>query len=94
MWVRLVVARGVPPQRGPTSGAMSAPRIRTGKTLGRCSRARKLNHSAMGPAPGLYSKNVNVIKKRKEVRRERKRQREEGRGYKGGKEGVRRGVGG
>ena len=36
------------PQRGLTSRAMSAPRIRT---LGRCSRARELNHSATEPAP-------------------------------------------
>uniref|UniRef100_A0A3Q2HGB6 Ubiquitin conjugating enzyme E2 R2 n=3 Tax=Boreoeutheria TaxID=1437010 RepID=A0A3Q2HGB6_HORSE len=36
------------------NGAMSAPRIRTSKTLGRQSRARELNHSATGPAPGIF----------------------------------------
>ena len=30
---------------------MSAPRIQTGETLGRCSRAYELNHLTMGPAP-------------------------------------------
>ena len=50
LWVLLVVACGTPPQHGLMSGAMSAPRIRTGETLGRCSGACKLNHWAMGPA--------------------------------------------
>ena len=35
LWVLLVVACGMPPQHGLMSGAMSAPRIRTGETLGR-----------------------------------------------------------
>ena len=47
----LIVLCGTPPQRGLMNGAMSAPRIRTGQTLGRQSRARELNHSATGPAP-------------------------------------------
>ena len=42
------MGRGTPPQSGLSSGAMSAPRIRT---LGRRSGARELKHSAMGPAP-------------------------------------------
>ena len=41
-------------QHGLTSGAMSAPRIRTGETLGRRSGARELNHSATGPAPKVF----------------------------------------
>uniref|UniRef100_A0A9L0JLB2 Prostaglandin E synthase 3 n=1 Tax=Equus asinus TaxID=9793 RepID=A0A9L0JLB2_EQUAS len=51
LWVLPVVACETLPQHGLTSGAMSAPRIQTGETLGRCSRARELNHSATGPAP-------------------------------------------
>ena len=51
LWVLLVVAYGTPPQRGLMSSAMSRPRIRTGKTLGLQSRARKLNHSGTGLAP-------------------------------------------
>ena len=47
----LVVALGMPPQHGLMSGDRSTPRIRTGETLGHGSRAHKLNHSAMGPAP-------------------------------------------
>ena len=43
-----------PPQRGLMSGAMSVPRIRTGKTLGHRSGACKPNHSAMGLAPGRF----------------------------------------
>ena len=39
------------PQHGPMSGAMCAPRIWTGETLGCRSKVHKLNHSAMGPAP-------------------------------------------
>ena len=39
------------PQRGLTSGAMSAPRMRTSETLGCSSGVRELNHLAMGPAP-------------------------------------------
>uniref|UniRef100_A0A9L0RWW9 tRNA methyltransferase 11 homolog n=1 Tax=Equus caballus TaxID=9796 RepID=A0A9L0RWW9_HORSE len=35
LWILLVVACGTPPQRGLTSGVMSAPRIRTGETLDR-----------------------------------------------------------
>ena len=46
----IVVACGMPPQHGLMSGAMSTPRIRTYKTLGRRSRACQLNHLAMGPA--------------------------------------------
>ena len=38
-------------QHGLMSSAMSVPRIRTGKTLGRRSRACELNHLAMRPAP-------------------------------------------
>uniref|UniRef100_A0A9L0SC05 Copper homeostasis protein cutC homolog n=1 Tax=Equus caballus TaxID=9796 RepID=A0A9L0SC05_HORSE len=49
--VLLVVGCGMPSQCGLTSGAMSAPRIRT---LDHCSGARELNHSAMEPAP-LYN---------------------------------------
>ena len=41
----------MPPQRGLKSSATSAPRIRTGETLGCRSGACELNHSAMGPAP-------------------------------------------
>ena len=39
------------PQPGWMSGAMSAPGIRTGETLGRRSGVRELNRSATGPAP-------------------------------------------
>ena len=39
------------PQHGLMSGAMSAPRIRTGETLGRGGGSRELNHSATGPVP-------------------------------------------
>ena len=42
----------VRPQHGLTSGAMSTPRIGTGKTLGCRSRVHELNHSATGSAPG------------------------------------------
>ena len=42
---------GTPLQHGLMSGAMSAPRIQTGKTLGRRSRERELNHLATGQAP-------------------------------------------
>ena len=45
------MARGTLPQRGLMSNAMSAPRIQTAETLGRCSRAWELNRSAAGPAP-------------------------------------------
>ena len=48
------MACGMPPQHGLMSGAMSAPRISTHKTLGCRSRAHKLNRSATGPAPGTY----------------------------------------
>ena len=41
----------MPPQHGLMSSAMSAPRIQTGETLGHRSGVRKLNHSAVGPAP-------------------------------------------
>ena len=40
------------------SGAMSAPRIWTGETLGHQSRAHELNHSATGPAPYQILKGV------------------------------------
>ena len=40
-------------QHGLMSSAMSAPRIRTSETLGQ-SRARELNHLAMGLAPITY----------------------------------------
>uniref|UniRef100_A0A9L0RV82 Potassium channel tetramerization domain containing 19 n=1 Tax=Equus caballus TaxID=9796 RepID=A0A9L0RV82_HORSE len=49
-----VVAYGTPPQRGLTSGAMSAPRIRTSETLVACSGVLELNHSATGPAPFYF----------------------------------------
>ncbi|XP_046524453.1 bifunctional peptidase and arginyl-hydroxylase JMJD5 isoform X4 [Equus quagga] len=49
--VLLVAGCGTPPQRSLMSGAMSAPRIRT---LGRCSGARELNHSATEPAPSFH----------------------------------------
>ena len=42
------------PQHGLMSGAMSAPRIRTGETLGRQSGARELNYSATGRAPYVW----------------------------------------
>ena len=42
----------MPPQQGLMSGAMSAPRIWTGETLGCRSGVCEPNHSAMGPAPG------------------------------------------
>ena len=45
------MACGKPPHRGLTSGALSTPRIRTGKTLGHCSGSGELNHLATGPAP-------------------------------------------
>ena len=51
MWVLLVVACGMPPQHGLLSGAMSAPRIRTGETLGSRSGVRELNRWATGLAP-------------------------------------------
>ena len=54
LWVLLVVACGMPPQHGLMSSAMSAPRIRTGETLGCQSGPRELNHSAMGLAPVLW----------------------------------------
>ena len=56
LWVLLVVACGMPPQCGLTSGAMSTPRIRTGKTLGHRSRAHELNHLVTGwPEPMLLT---------------------------------------
>ena len=58
LWVLLVVACGMPPQHGLMSGAMSTPRTRTGETLGCQSRARELNHSAMGPAPSCSFKYI------------------------------------
>ena len=51
LWVIPDVACGMPPQHGLTSGAMPAPRIWTGETLGRRSGAYVLNHSATGLAP-------------------------------------------
>ena len=63
LWVLLAVACGMLSQRGLMSGAMSAPRIRTGETLGRQSGAHELNHSAMGPAPrGSFSKVMKAVK--------------------------------
>ena len=53
--VLLVVACGMPPQRGLMSGAMSTPRIQTSETLGRHSGVRELNHSATGPARSTIS---------------------------------------
>ena len=41
LWVLLVVACGMPPQRGLMSSAMSAPRIRTNETLGRLQRSAR-----------------------------------------------------
>ena len=61
LWVLLVVECGTLPQCGLTSCAMSAPRIRTSKTLDHQNKARKLNHSAMGPTP----KKQPFIKQRK-----------------------------
>ena len=54
LWVLPAVACGTPPQHDPTSGAMSAPRPRTGETLVLCSGACKPKHSAVGPAPLLF----------------------------------------
>ena len=51
LWVLLVVACGMAPQHGLMCGAMSVPRIQTGKTLGCRSRGCELNHSATGRAP-------------------------------------------
>ena len=48
--VLLVVLCGTPPQRGLMNGAMSAPRIQIGESLGCQSRVCKLNCSARGPA--------------------------------------------
>ena len=45
------MACGTLPQRGLMCGAMSAPRMRTGETLGCQSGACELNHWATGPAP-------------------------------------------
>ena len=53
LWVLLVVARGMPPQHGLISGAMSVPTIWTGETPGRWSSSRELNHLATGPAPKI-----------------------------------------
>ena len=39
LWVHLIVACGMLPQRGLMSSAMSAPRIRTNETLGRLQRS-------------------------------------------------------
>ena len=44
------MACGTPPQRGLTSGAMSAPRIQTGETLATTVECQ-LHHLATGPAP-------------------------------------------
>ena len=41
MCILLVVVCGTPPQRGPTSSAMSAPRIRTNETLSRLQRSAR-----------------------------------------------------
>ena len=49
------------PQHGLISGAMSAPRIQTGETLGRQSGACELNHLAMGLAPILSVLGVSVL---------------------------------
>ena len=58
LWVFPVMACGTLPQHGLMSGTMSAPRIQTGETLGRCSGARQLNHSATGPAPQINILNI------------------------------------
>ena len=47
----------MPPQHGPMSGGMSAPRIQSSETLGRRSRAHELNHLATGPAPIVQNLN-------------------------------------
>ena len=44
-------------QHGLMNGAMSVPRIRTSETLGCQSRAHKLNRSATGLAPIIFSFN-------------------------------------
>ena len=71
------MARGTLPQHGLMNGAMSAPRIGTGETLGCQSGACELNHSAMGQAPLIldmvlqYSPNFpeSVVKSNKLVLR-------------------------
>ena len=54
----------MPPQCGLMSGAMCAPRIQTGETLGHWSRACERNHSATGLAPwpmSLYGCFLEVV---------------------------------
>ena len=67
--VLLVVGCGTPPQRGLTSGAMSAPRIRT---LGRRSRAWELNHSATERPPFQPFKTSFPMEKADEIQLQRK----------------------
>ena len=52
----MVVLCGTPPQCGLMSGAMSAPRIQIGETLGHRSETGELNHSATGPARLVFNK--------------------------------------
>ena len=49
---------GMLPQHGLISGAMSTPRIQTGKALGHQSGVHKPKHSATGSAPGSYFLNL------------------------------------
>ena len=57
LWVLLVVACGVLPQRGLMSSAMSAPRIRTNKTLGRLKPSEGTQPLGPGASPS-FSLNV------------------------------------
>ena len=54
LWVLLVVACGTPPQRGLTSSAMSAPRIRTNETLGRPQRSARTQPLSQGASPSHH----------------------------------------
>ena len=58
LWVLLVVACGTPPQRGPTSSAMSAPRIRTNETLGRLQRSVQTQPLGHGASPRFFFLNL------------------------------------
>ena len=56
------------PQRGLMSGAMSLPRVRTGKTLGHRTGACELNHLAMGPGGPPKARHSFETKDRRSIK--------------------------
>src|SRR3712207_7512632 len=69
LWVPLVVACGTLPQRGLTSSAMSAPRIRTDETLGRLQRSAQTDRKStrLNSSHANISYAVFCLKKKKDI---------------------------